>query len=285
MIASSTAAEAWDVSDEEYFADTSSVSNTALGWFLKSPELYHGIMTGIYPQPTFEAAAIGKAVHSILLDGVSIADVAVLIPSSVLSASGSRAGANWKAFEAENAGKLLLKAGEMSELSAIINAVTGDAMASRLLAMRGPTEQAIRWTCKVSGLQRRAKLDKLGEGTAIVVDLKTTKSADARDFATSAYRLGYNRQAAFYQDAYEALHGKRPQVVFIAVEKTAPYTCQCFELDGEFLTMGRDVMEQGLEDLAGRMESGNWTRPEAGTVLTLSAPTWAKYASDWSFEQ
>ena len=275
-----TQSEILTCDDASYHGDYSAVSNTTLGWFINSPELYHGIVSGRFPAPTFEAAALGSAVHSVLLEGKAIADVAVLIPRDVLSANGSRAGSAWKAFEAENAGKLLLKAGEFTEIETIVNAVRSDAMAARMLAMPGPTEQAIRWTCKVSGLKRRAKLDKRAD--KFVADIKTTSDISPKGFAKSAWTFGYARQAAFYQDAAEALTGERPDVVFIAVEKAAPYRCQCYELDGDFLTMGRDVMEYSLEDLAARIEMDNWTSPSAGKVLTVSAPAWAKYESDWS---
>ena len=88
--------------DADYFGDYSHISNTSLGWFIDSPELYSGIVTGKFPAPDSEAFAFGHAVHSMILLNEPLSKVAVEIPVSVLNADGHRKGANWKAFAARN---------------------------------------------------------------------------------------------------------------------------------------------------------------------------------------
>ena len=100
----------------------------------------------------------------------------------------------------------------------------------------GLTEVTILWTDEVTGLQCKARLDRVVEinGSLHVVDLKTTRSAHPDDFRRSISKYGYWLQPVFYP------HGLRELVdmpvrsfVFACVESDKPFVVQCFQLADE----------------------------------------------------
>ena len=79
----------------------------------------------------------------------------------------------------------------------------------------------------VGGIAAKARPDILAQ--THVADLKTTRSLD--HFENAALGYGYHRQAAWYADAVETVMGIRPErFLLVAVEKTAPYKVEVFEL-------------------------------------------------------
>ena len=267
----------WPCSNCEYHADSAnSVSHSELEVFRRSPRLYYGrFIMAEWPREETDAFDLGTVLHAEALGQPSEHGV---IPQSVLSATGARTGAAWKAFEAEHAGKILLKEAEYEPVAGMLDSIRRHPVAARMMGCEGHNEYSIRWRDGITGLTRRARLDRLTG--RVIVDLKSCRDASPKAFAQAAANLGYHRQAAWYQDAVRALTDEELPFVFVAVEKQPPYTCEVYELDLQFLENGRNENRSDLLRLADCRKSDVWERQGYGRIVTLSAPAWA-FSNDW----
>lgn len=228
-----------------------------------------------------DAMRLGTAVHQVIVENELPDDVCRLIPSDVLSSSGSRAGGAWKAFACDNAGKLLLKSHAYDEFMRIITNIKSNAYARRLLDMESYREYECYWTDETHGVDRKAKLDILTP--TCIVDLKIVNDVSPRGFARLAYDRGYHRQAAFYRDAVRAKTGETLPFIFIAATNCEPYSVACYDLGDAFIQMGAEQLDDAIAGIKRATETGNWKRPGCETLVTLQAPNWAKYADEYSY--
>ncbi|MBQ9563959.1 MAG: PD-(D/E)XK nuclease-like domain-containing protein, partial [Synergistaceae bacterium] len=94
----------------------------------------------------------------------------------------------------------------------------------------------------------------------VIIDLKTTKSAEPRYFGKAAYwDYQYHISAAHYLTGMEKLRGVRAQgFIFVTVEKTPPYAVNVFEASEEFIRAGVEVNRELYTLFASCQSSGNW---------------------------
>ncbi len=148
-----------------------------------------------------------------------------------------------------------------------------------LIEMNGKRQVAIRFTCPLTGIVRRCKLDH--KFKSAIVDLKTTKDASFEAFSRDALKYGYHRQADWYQTAINALTGEWLPFVFVAVQKDAPYTVNVFELEARFAELGAWQNAAALKRFVRCRESGIWEDEGYGEIITLPAPAWAGKEKNW----
>jgi hypothetical protein len=94
-------------------------------------------------------------------------------------------------------------------------------------------EEVVLWTCPVTGLPLKSKLDIILRGRT-VYDIKTTSASSIEQFTKSVLMYGYDRQAAFYMDSIGA-----KRFFFIALSKTKKDTVFIMEADSSFIESGR----------------------------------------------
>ena len=94
-------------------------------------------------------------------------------------------------------------------------------------------EEIVLWTCPVTGLPLKSKLDIILRGRT-VYDIKTTSASSIEQFEKFAVQYGYDRQAAFYMDSIKA-----KKFFFIALSKTKKNTVFIMEADSSFIESGR----------------------------------------------
>ena len=99
-------------------------------------------------------------------------------------------------------------------------------------------------------------------GLTIIADIKTTDDASEYKFRGSAIGWDYPRQAAYYLDLFGA-----SKFLFIAVEKSAPYGVQIFEVSDDKLASARDRIRENLDTLKTCIDSDNW--PTYSTSIKL----------------
>lgn len=174
------------------------------------------------------------------------------------------------------AGKVPLLASEAEQVDAMAAAVLAHPQAAVLLA-EGKPEQSAFWTDWTTGVDRRARLDWLtvhDNGTATMVDLKTTASAEPGAFAKSVFAYGYDIQQQYYIDAVRSLGlADRVRFVFVAVEKAAPHLVGVYELDARAEAIGRQRVDEALAVYARCTESGVWPSYAEGVRL-IGPPPW-----------
>jgi hypothetical protein len=183
---------------------------------------------------------------------------------------GTRRGKEWDAFRAANASKELLTAVEWDDIQAIGEAARRDRYAAPFLS-GGQTEATMVWDLWDELWKGRVDMLK----PDCTVDLKTCRSASVRKFQAQALELGYFEQAAVYTDGREAITGKRVPYFIIAVEATAPYVVQVYEVQETELEWGRDRYRVLLEKLQECRKLNSWPGYNDGP-LALLPPDWAR---------
>jgi len=235
---------------------------SSLKHLIKSPLHYQHALG---EQKDSTAMRAGRASHAACLEPDRFPiDFAVFLGAR-------RAGAEWEAFQAANAGRSILKVSEYEEALAVRDAVRGHKVASRLLS-RGRPEQTLTWVDPTTGIACKGRLDYLRpEG---IVDLKTTANLDPRRFASTANDMGYHGQLAFYVRGLKALGMADPACWLVAVEGAAPHDVVAYRVDPLVLQLGDELVGRLLERLAECQATKRWPgrHPEE---QTFHLPAWA----------
>ena len=111
----------------------------------------------------------------------------------------------------------------------------------------------------------------------VCVDLKTCDSIE--QFRAHYFKLRYYYRAAFYRDVIEQVVGERPEFLFVALEKSAPWRCEVFEPSDTDLELGRAEMLADLKTLRQCMETGHWPGSKLG-IQPIELTAWQRKASE-----
>uniref|UniRef100_A0A6M3IKZ8 Putative exodeoxyribonuclease 8 PDDEXK-like domain-containing protein n=1 Tax=viral metagenome TaxID=1070528 RepID=A0A6M3IKZ8_9ZZZZ len=222
-------------------------------------------------QPT-DAMVLGTLVHQLVLEPDR--------PAPTPWTGGRRAGAAWQEYVAARTaeGEPLITADQLETALAMWTAVTvHHPGAAELVSRLTATEVTIQWEGP-GGTVCKSRLDGLVEddlGTT-VVELKTAHDVSPRAFSRAAANRGYHLQAAFYLDAYEALHPSPRQTghIIVAVESTVPHHVACYRLEEEAIERGRTSYQSAMLELAQCLESDEWPGPAGDAIEALALPRW-----------
>lgn len=268
------------LSDAEYHADPvegGSLSSTGAKALLRSPAHYKWQKENRVEKSTFD---LGHAVHSMVL-GVGL-DI-VTIPESVLASNGAASTKDAKEFiaKARNEGQVPLKADVVAECNALTKSVLAHPLARTLLEQPGKAEQSMFAQDPETGVWLRARADYLtdsNDGQSSIVDLKTSVSADPRDFGRAAAEWGYDIQSEFYMHVLHLARGdKNIDFRFVVVEKSAPYLVSVIELDAEYIVIGNARMRRAIDIFKECTEKNEWGGYSEITHL-VGPPSWLAYA-------
>jgi len=297
------AAEIWDCTDEEYFADTERVSRSMLDAARSSMALYHALHVerSITPPPSTPARQRGTLTHLSLFQPEVYARTVVTAPVADLrTKDGKATWADWLstlglpertkrgelAAVLQTAGLVLATAEDRVAAEAISGAIRRHSKASKLIEAAEYVEKAVVWQDPITGLMCKAKPDAiviLPNGLVVIVDLKTTIAPDPYRFAKSVTNYGYHRQAAFYRRGVHALCGgaEPPRFVFVAVRNEPPWEVATYELDYEALQLGESQIAGELMRVKLAHDTGVWVEPWQQRTITLELPPYAGAESQW----
>lgn len=256
-----------DIPDTEYHAAKDILSSSGARRLITStPRKFYEEMTTVRPyNPAFE---IGHAAHTLML---TVGD-----PFEVVDAD------SWRTKDAKaardaalQAGKTPLLAKEYAQVRAMADAILDHPVTGELFTRNDTVmEQSLYWKDEQTGVACRARPDLAVNDWSLIVDYKTTLSADPREFAKSIAKYGYHQQQAWYCEAVETLTGVRPEFVFVCQEKTPPYEVSLIQLDADAVRIGGRLNEDARSIYAACMDSGVW--PSYPTsVQVVGLPAWA----------
>lgn len=272
-----------DITNDEYHADTTAISHSGLDLVLEDPaKYYHQRLRRTQQAATSDAFAFGSMFHDAVLRPGKFANGVVEIPADVLSKGGARAGSAWKEFQADNAGKVLLKSDE--PMMGMIRSLGNHDGARRIIESAEQFEHTIFWHDDEFNVERKARLDLLlFPKMKIIADLKSTSTAAAPiDCAYEAAKWGYHRQQEFYKDACEELHGERFDFVFIFVAKEAPHRTTVVRLPDRWVNVGIAQNKKALAKYAECLRNNRWLPEDHGQILDIEPPVNIERSSDWS---
>lgn len=192
----------------------------------------------------------GTALHAALMEPADFDAEYVIVPDY------KRASKEWKAAEAANPGKTLLKAKDNAAVLGMRDAAWADDDVRSYLEACDERELTILWTDEATSLPCKARIDLYSSSLQMLLDVKTTGGMDR--FKTTAFDLGYDIQLAFYTRAI-ARYFPVPRVSgILATEDACPYLPDIFEPTADFLIGGHALIERALPKVAECFALDRW---------------------------
>lgn len=224
-----------------------------------------------YPSKASPAMALGTAIHCAILEPDKFFDRYTIKPDV-----DARTKAGKEALAAVK-GELLTKEDYEGALS-IAATIREDPFYRKFVA-NGVYESS--WFAQHElDIRIKARLDVWLPDLNIIVDIKTTDSADEWQFRRDIVKYHYHSQAAYYMDLVERVQGKPVGgYVILAVETKEDRDVRAFWLDESFIACGRADYREWLSKWYLCEKTGAWPGYER-RLHTLVAPDWLQVESD-----
>ena len=252
------------ISNAAYHADPALGSTSLKTLATKTPAHYQHDLT----HPKFsDAFTLGTAAHSLILEGDS-SGIAIVEADNWLTKDAKAAKAS-----ALDDGKQPLLTKEVAQVYAMYESVMAHQVA-RGLFTNHKAEQSVFWDEEGTMLKCRPDAWKPG----LLIDLKTTRSADPNEFGKTAHEYGYHQSAAHYIDGVKAATGEELPFHFVLVEKTEPYLVSVVELDIEAINIGRQLNDRAKRIYRECVATNTW--PGYPNADLISLPMWAIYQAE-----
>ena len=219
---------------EEYHAKRGRfLSSHALADFRKCPELFRKKESGEITDEDRPAYIIGRATHSLILEGRDRFDAEYIVGEPVNPNTGKPYGKNTQAYQSwlEAQDKAVISPADFEFIRRLQTAVWLHNAAADLL-QDGIGEGVVR--AGYCGVPCQIRMDFFHETNGII-DLKTCDNLDY--FEADARRFQYVYQAAFYRAVLREASGKNHPFHLIAVEKHEPFRCGVWRISDESLDL------------------------------------------------
>jgi hypothetical protein len=181
--------------------------------------------------------------------------------------------AYWDAWEREMGGKIEISHDDAITLRGMQASVKAHPIAGKLFT-GGKSEVTVIWTDPRTGLLCKARLDYYLRQRGLVIDLKSTEDASAREFARSIANYRYHVQHAHYCDAFAVTGHELRAFLFVAVEKSPPYAVNVHCIDAEAEARGMELRERDMDTLNRCLQADEWPAYDP-SIHTLALPRWA----------
>ena len=233
---------------------TEYLTSHALADHRKCPLLYWKKKQGLIADEDRPAYLLGRAVHTLVLEGSDRFDEEYIVGGPINPKTGSPFGTNTKAFAewAASHGKAVLTDAQFDLVRKMADGVRAHQIASELLS-EGIPEGVVR--ADYRGVPSQIRMDWFDPHRGIC-DLKTCD--DLTWFQADAKRYGYVYQVAFYRGVLQQVISLSMPVHFIAVEKREPYRCGVWKVHEDILAQAQRENEAAIGRLKLCMEADSW---------------------------
>jgi hypothetical protein len=256
------------ISDVEYHADKGSLSSSGARLLLppSCPAKFREVIDNP-PKPKREFD-FGHAAHRLVLGaGAELVEI---------DAPDYRGKDAREARDKAHAdGNTPVLTAELATARRMADVVHDDPVARPLFA-DGHAELSLYFDDPESGVRLRARPDWMTtRHRLIIVDFKTSVTANPKLFARKAADYGYHQQAAWYIDAVAALGlDWHPAFVFVVQEKEPPFLVSVVELDADAIAEGRRLNREAIRIYAACMLADEWPG-YTDRITPISLPPWA----------
>lgn len=261
----------------EQYDDHPGVRWSRLSNMRRSPLHYlHGLKNH---RPETTALRTGSALHTLVFEPETYEDRFTVYRESKTKGTGAKT--NWEAFQLKNAHLTILDAIEEERALGCAAAIRQTPACEYIGPGLGCAEIPITWTDEKTGLLCKARLDWVTNG-GLVLDLKSTRSAEIRAFGRQAWHLGYFHQAVFYSMGFAAVTGQKLEDIpflFIPVESDAPHDVSLFEPCEETRYAALEEVRALLDRLAECERTNYWPGRYEGKQI-LKAPAYVLMSDD-----
>ena len=242
----------------EYHARSRSgefMSSHLLADFRESPALYCKEITGEIEQKDTPAFVLGRAAHSLILEGRASFDRDFVVSDGPVNPrTGEPYGAKTKTYAdwLATQDREVVSGKDYSFILNLQRSVHLHAAASELLA-KGEAEGVVR--AEYCGVPCQIRMDWFSPESGLV-DLKTCDSL--KWFEVDCRRYGYIFQLAFYRAVIRIVTGVTVPIHIIAVEKNEPFATGVWQLTGEVLDLAERINDAALERYKKCQFTGIW---------------------------
>jgi len=255
-----------DISNEDYHQLPDSVSCSGLKHLLRSPAHFQAYLE----ESDDGKPNIGTALHCTVLEPD-------LFETRYTCYSGRRGTNDFKAFEAENIGKVILTAQEWIKVQGMAKAIAKHKEFPLWKALQSARREfSIFWTDEETGITCRVRLDALCAPFANF-DLKTTTDARPEKFIRQAADLDYDLQAAMYSHATQLYTGEILPFNFVAVEENNPHGIWIMTAGQSMIENGWKKFRRALATYKRCTDSGEWPG-YTNAISTIELPKYALLA-------
>jgi hypothetical protein len=136
-------------------------------------------------------------------------------------------------------------------------------------------ERTVIW--ETGGIWKRARFDLQVRHQPILLDYKSTETADPLSFSRQIIGMGYDVQAAHYLEAFDAMSevlSIGPTFVFLVQERSEPFACSLVGVDPMMLDLGQQKCEYASKLWKQCLDSGKWPGYPRN-IAWASPPAWA----------
>ena len=209
----------------------------------------------------------GRAAHSVLLEGSEES-------LHVIEADDWRTKAAKEAREAARGlGKTPILFRQLRKVQTMVKAAQDYVAASELAGIFSDGQAEVHLEWQEGATRCTGRLDWLRGDKRLVMDYKTTQSANPAAFVGMAVGYGYAMQEAFYRRGVKAVHGKEPAFVFLLQEKEPPFACSLVAFDPAMQEIGDRQAAHALALWGTYMARDEWPGYPR-RIAHLEPPAW-----------
>ena len=264
---------------ENEYNEHSGIRRSDLWLMHDSPEKFRYHMDNPETEKS-PALLFGSAAHKHVLEPLDFSNEYAIAP---IVDRRTKAGKEaWEQFCNENEGKIVISQDDFDTIDDMANAVMSCPLAMNML--QGEHEHPYFWNDPETDEECKCKLDVLHDedGRLVVVDYKTTASAQTERFNSELFKYGYHVQAAMYTEGVQIAIGLdyRPGFVFVAQEKKAPYSVNVIEVSEDVMKYGDHVYHELLQMYHDCKEVDIWNGYVSDVPNETQLPGWLQYETE-----
>jgi len=253
------------ISNAEYHGRKTHLSSTNVRTHKKNRKQFKYSLTHELVKQT-KAMADGTAVHAFFLERDKFNSDFVIKPADMRL--NTKAGKEWAQ---EHQSKIIIDSELGNNLYEMEKSFM-DSPARLIYDKQGQSELSYFWD-DLGLVKGKCRPDWISNDGNIVVDIKTTTDASPYGFQKSIANWGYHLQLGWYLRGLQKLGLPAKEFIFIAIEKTPPFSVGVYRANKDMITYANDEINNLVYDIDESLKSDDFPdyTPE---ILDLGLPNW-----------
>ena len=253
------------ITNAEYHGRKTHLSSTNVRTHKKNRKQFKYSLTHELVKQT-KAMADGTAVHAFFLERDKFNSDFVIKPADMRL--NTKAGKEWAQ---EHKSKIIIDSELGNNLYEMEKSFM-DSPARLIYDKQGQSELSYFWD-DLGLVKGKCRPDWISDDGNIVVDIKTTTDASPKGFQKSIANWGYHLQLGWYLRGLQKLGLPAKEFIFIAIEKTPPFSVGVYRANKDMITYANDEINNLVYDIDESLKSDDFPdyTPE---IMDLGLPNW-----------
>ena len=253
------------ITNAEYHAIKTHISSTGVRTFKKNKKQFKYSLTNELVKQT-KSMADGTAVHAFFLEKDKFHKDFAIKPQDLRL--NTKAGKEWAQ---EHHNKIIIDSELGNNLYEMEKSFM-DSPAKLIYEIKGKSELSYFWN-DIGLVKGKCRPDWISDDGNIIVDIKTTTDASPKGFQKSISTWGYHLQLAWYMRGLQKLGIPCNEFIFIAREKTPPFSVGVYSADREMILFGNQEINKLVVEIDKALNDKNFPdyTPE---IMSLGLPPW-----------